>query len=546
MMNTYYADRKTIGLPVQLRDSEGEHSFMENKLDFLMTLTGTRNSVLSKAISFDPSYISRIRRGRRSIPLTPQFVTAVAGYFGRNIKDPGQLDALREVLCPGEELPDSKEALEELLAEWLGDKNRTAPDYVQNFLTGFYRASSSAGSKADAKAASAVSGQDAGAGSGPLPTASSMGKPSSEAWFFYGNEGKRNAVEAFLARLCRTGKTYSLLLYSDEEMSWLYEDPVFAREWAAMLFHLLNTGSRIRIPHNITRNSNEMFEAVSKWIPLYMTGAIEPYYYPRLRDGVYHRSLFLAAGDSALISDSVGNATEGMLNILITDKAAVKALEQEYAEYISLCRPLMQIYNAHNQRAFFTDYSRFERLPADLIIAQPLPSFFTMPQPAVRKVQAASANSSLGELHSRSYSAFREQMRAGRRVTEILHLPDPALIRSGAVRIPVSDFHNAPGLFVSAGLLVQHLKNTIRLLKREPWYQVILSAKVPPEIMLHVKERSGAQLISAFPPTTVFGIDETNMVSAFWEYLYRIAEESARPREEVIRKLTDYIAELEN
>ena len=64
--------------------------------------------------------------------------------------------------------------------------------------------------------------------------------------------------------------------------------------------------------------------------------------------------------------------------------------------------------------------------------------------------------------------------------------------------------------------------------------------------MLHVKERSGAQLISAFPPTTVFGIDEANMVSAFWEYLYRIAEEDARPREEIIRKLTDYIAELEN
>ena len=519
---------------------------MENKLDYLMTLTGTRNSVLSKAISFDPSYISRIRRGRRSIPLTPQFVTTVAGYFSRNIRDPGQLDALKDVICPGEELPDSKEALEELLAEWLGDKSRTAPDYVQNFLTGFYRASSSAGRKADAEPASAPSGQDAGAGSEALPAASSMGKPSSEAWFYYGNEGKRNAVEAFLSRLCRTGKQYSLLLYSDEEMSWLYEDPVFARKWAAMLFHLLNTGSRIRIPHNITRNSNEMLEAVSKWIPLYMTGAIEPYYYPRLRDGVYHRSLFLAAGDSALISDSVGNATEGMLNMLITDKAAVKALEQEYAEYISLCRPLMQIYNAGSHRSFFADYSRFERMPADLIMAQSLPSFFTMPQAAVRKLQDENPGSRLGELHSRSYSAFREQMRAGRRVTEILHLPDPALIKNGAVPMPVCDFSNAPGITISASFLAQHLRNTIRLLKREPWYQVIRSAKVPPEIMLHVKERSGAQLISVVPPTTVFGIDETNMVSAFWEYLYRIAEEAARPREEVIRKLTDYIAELEN
>ncbi len=519
---------------------------MENKLDYLMTLTDTKNSVLSKAISFDPSYISRIRRGKRSIPLTPQFVRAVAGYFGRNIRDAKQLDALAEVLCPGETLPESKEALEQMLIEWMSNKNERSPDYVRDFLDGFSQASILTGKEPDAHSASSLSGQGPFPAADPFLSETYVGKTPSEAWFYYGNDGKRSAVEAFLSRLCKTGKSYSLLLCSDEEMSWLYEDPAFAKRWAGLLFHLLNTGSRIRIPHNITRNSNEMLQAVSKWIPLYMTGAIEPYYYPRLRDGVYHRSLFIAEGDSALISNSVGQRTDSMLNILITDNQAVKALAQEYEEYLGLCQPLMQIYNSRNIRTFFSDQSRFERLPAELITAHSLPSYGTMPQGVMRELQAGCDDKRLSERHSRSYSVFREHMRAGRKVTEILHLPDPACVKAGMVKLPVSDFYNVPYLTYTAELLARHLKNTIRLLKRESCYQVVLSTQVPSEIILNVKERSAAQLISAVPPTTAFGINETNMVSAFWEYLYRIAEEDMLPREEVIRRLTDYITELEN
>ena len=38
------------------------------KLDFLMDLTKTSNSVLSRHMSFDASYISRLRSGKRMPP----------------------------------------------------------------------------------------------------------------------------------------------------------------------------------------------------------------------------------------------------------------------------------------------------------------------------------------------------------------------------------------------------------------------------------------------------------------------------------------------
>ena len=72
----------------------------------------------------------------------------------------------------------------------------------------------------------------------------------------------------------------TLLLFSDENMAWLYEDTAFAARWAELFAQVLARGNRVRIVHTVSRNMNEMLEAVTKWVPIYMTGAVEPYHYP--------------------------------------------------------------------------------------------------------------------------------------------------------------------------------------------------------------------------------------------------------------------------
>ena len=44
------------------------------KLDLLMSLTGTSNSALGRALSYDPSYISRVRAGKRGLPRRQPFL----------------------------------------------------------------------------------------------------------------------------------------------------------------------------------------------------------------------------------------------------------------------------------------------------------------------------------------------------------------------------------------------------------------------------------------------------------------------------------------
>ena len=50
------------------------------KLDMLLNITNTPNNLLAKVLSLDPSYISRIRHGRRNI-LGGDYIEKIADFF---------------------------------------------------------------------------------------------------------------------------------------------------------------------------------------------------------------------------------------------------------------------------------------------------------------------------------------------------------------------------------------------------------------------------------------------------------------------------------
>ena len=109
----------------------------------------------------------------------------------------------------------------------------------------------------------------------PIPLPTDADAVSANVLPFYGNEGKRAAVELFLSRLCATGRSHTLLLYSDEDMSWLYEDAAFRSRWAALLVRILTLGGSIKMIHTVSRNATELFEAVQSWLPVYLVGRID-------------------------------------------------------------------------------------------------------------------------------------------------------------------------------------------------------------------------------------------------------------------------------
>ena len=266
------------------------------KLDFLMNLTNTRNSILSKAVSFDPSYISRVRTGRRAMPRSRQFLEPLAVYFIRSIKTPQQMKLLTDAISPGEDVPEDREELTSLLISWLAQ---------------------------------------------PSDAHYAMEKKLSQTEYFFGDSGKREAVELYLLRLCTYNQPQSLLIFTDESIHWLVDDQAFLDRWRILMQQLFLIGSRIRLV-----SSSHSFEDWNRilrereWFPFFEKNQIEIYDATKLPQGIHRRSLLVAVGNSALASCSIEGETEHMLSLYTSDKAAVAAMQLEFSNYIKRC-PLL-------------------------------------------------------------------------------------------------------------------------------------------------------------------------------------------------------------
>jgi hypothetical protein len=307
---------------------------LADKLDYIMKLTNTKNSDLAKALNFDPSYVSRMRSGKRGLPNHHPFVEPAARFFARRVTEDYQKKSLSAAILDGKEWPEDLDVARIVIGAWFNDDSPSYNDTITRFLERM--------SKTDTLDPAAAYGEPTAADlmAGFIPGA---GEPA-EVDFFYGLEGKRDAVFRLLEELVNAGGPSTLLMHTDENMDWLSESKYYSSRWSSLLAHFLNQGGKIIIIHTIYRNLSDMLSAIERWMPLYLTGKVEPWYCPHLRDGILRRTFFICPEKNlALVSNSIGQHTERVPSILVRHPAAVSAYEQEFRDFLDLCRPLASI-----------------------------------------------------------------------------------------------------------------------------------------------------------------------------------------------------------
>ncbi len=477
-------------------DKEGGSAVFSDKLNYLMDITKAQNNVLSAAINMDASHVSRLRHGSRVPPKNQNYILPMSRFFARNIKD----DFQKKVLCGAlhiAELPADEEAAAKLICAWLTEKTDSAANAAEAFVAGF------------ASARPARQSPPA-AGDGEL-------LQTLDGCCYYGNKGKRDAVIRFLTAVSETEKPRTLLLFSDEEMSWMTEDDAFVRRWTQLLTAVLRRGNRVKIIHTTNRSADEMMEAVTKWVPVYMTGMIEPYYYPKLRDGVFQQTLFIAPETAAVVSGSVGHDSSGMLNLYLQQPEAVAALVTEYERYLTLCRPLMKIYGAIHSERYFEDFVDFASTAAPSVLLSPSPSLMTMP-PKVADAIAKRCGCPLFYSVWEKCSAALEQNLSTPFAEIVTVLPDD---ESDKIRIPMADMFHAGELYYTKKEYALHIERILSLCKTHKNYSFSRVDRHGSPVMIWGKEDVGTLLARSDEPSTVFAFSEQNMTAAFWAYLVR-------------------------
>ena len=505
------------------------------KLNLLMNITSTNNSRLARSISLDASFISRLRRGLREPVLNADYVSGMARYFSHKCSSDYQKVALGEAIGSSSNLRlQDFDSLSEVIHSWLLEEHGKESEIIEDFLVGV---SGFRFTKAPPVTPADINHAFAGFKSGVE--------------ILYGVEGKQNAVIAFLSLILKSPRPCTLLLYSDEDMGWLTEDPGFTAKWALLLQQVIRGGNRIKIIHTVNRRFDEMLAAIKGWVPIYMTGHIEPYYYPKIRDGIFRRTLFIAPDIAATTSSSIGSETANNANFFFTDKTTIDALIKEYHDFLALCRPLMHIFTPHHKEEYLSILAEFEQEQADSIIKTDMPTNLTMPadvaQTILSRIDTPDRDFLLSYQLKRSeafISALQQQ-----RHTEIFPLPDLENILSGRAMVSFSDLLGNTHTFYTPEEFYKHLRNIVGLLKEYHNYIVILTEdRISEGCLLYVKEDVGVLVGKTSLPSVVFAINESHMNAAFWDYLRVMQnQESSRPEHKAltIARLEALAARLE-
>lgn len=505
------------------------------KLDFLMKLTSTTNKCLGDLLSIHQSQISRMRSGSRGIPGNSEYIRIMAEHFASQCTQDFQRSALAEALGrPPLRLPVEKNVLSIILSEWLigaaTDGGEKAELYLRNY--GKFNLSHE------------NNPEDA------LPM--NKTENTEDIFVYYGNSGKRAAVLAFLGYMMDQKEPQEIDVNCDENLEWLEEDPDYIAKIQQYMSSLAEKNFTCR---RIVAPVNDLDYAYAslrfRWLPLLITGRVLSYYYPRLRDAVYHRMLIVARGKAAVFSITTGRSSESRLTFYIKDPGIADTLDAEFEDYLSMCTPHMSTTSAkQNMERFANRFTEVDTVAFPCIQRSNSLSFVTMPEQLASSIRTDSPAKQkiFANQYAKRVEAFQNVVQE-HSFTDIIYLARPDEVSSGQAKILCADVFDAVPNAYSVDSYILHLKNILRIMETYPNYHLMITDRKEKFLSyICVKESHRALLIRESDPHTVLEISERIMVSAFCELVHRAisSERTDGPlRTENAARIRETIRQLE-
>lgn len=471
-----------------------------------MNITNTSNKELAEGISVDRSLISLLRTGKRKTPRNREHIQHMAHFFARRCSADFQFHALSEML----EKPElrnhtSVEEWTDQLYQWLLGDSPVLERVLENITTPL-----------------PLPTEQTDSGSTPVVPHLLTGQTQ----FFYGNEEKREAIR----QLIQIAKTLDLqaapcvYFISDVNLEWLFEDYQFMNEFSAGLFAIFQKGMTLYHIMPSLNFMNRYVESLRYWLPIYASGQAKVYYYPRLRDNLYRRSLIIIPGHCVQTTISIGDETD-IITVNSTDLKLVSAYEKQYQQELALCRPAL---TSHKDPAeFITCFRELlnDNSPAIHKVCKPAP--YTLP-PELLDSYIRSAPDSVWKQTlemDRDDAELFENKIARTGFIELCPLASPEDIRAGKVLFatdyPLQDDHPV----YTPETYARHLEHILELMdKYDNYHFVPVKPSERQDYNLFASESGLSLLVSNKPPAFMLEIRRPELSQACHEYLMRMAD----------------------
>ena len=330
----FKADKVLQTLRESLEDDRDEPVFNSQKLDILLRELDINISRIAAFLHYDPSYLSKIRTGRRNPAHQQQFIEKVCEYVIANYKDEqDRKKVVYLIQCNEDELVDSS-SYRRKLREWLNSSMPDGVDYVSAFLRkvdSFNLDDYIRAIHFDSFKVPKVPFQ--------LPVSR----------HYYGLKEMREGELDFLKHTVLSKSMKPLYICSDMPVEDMAADEDFAKKYMFGLAMVLKKGLHIHIIHDVERPMKDMMLGLENWVPLYMTGQISPYYLKGVQNRVYSH-LHYCSGQVAMTGDCISGHHD-LAHYYLTSRKEEVSISQKNMEFLlKKAHPLMDIYREERKK----------------------------------------------------------------------------------------------------------------------------------------------------------------------------------------------------
>lgn len=422
-----------------------------DKLKILMEITGTSNKALAKHLIVDPSMISQLRTGARNITKKNSHVKNMADYFANKCQTPSRLLALNELIRNDAINEDcSITRLSDIIYEFFindstDDFDTSSPYHADTELF-----------KNNPRIRK----------SGLTP----HGLSDKSLLVCHNIEEKKDYMKR-LFEYFMTLKTPNTIYFSSEEVvDWIYNDSEFYdnfRSWAISLIDKGFTFVRIMKP---MENKEHFLENFLLWLPIYMTGHVNLYYYPHFRDDIFRQTIITLDNAASYYSSSIARTNTCYYSFLSSDRTLSSAYVRQIRDYLALCKPSMYICKTEQNIA--VAFSRLMSMPGDRITKSYNLSPESIPYNEVLEYMASSDNEmyQLAAKKVRSIYSITDNADTGYSTVDMCTLASVEDIVSGKVRLQLPGFVNKNPIYYNAELYAIHLGHILHMLETNSNY----------------------------------------------------------------------------
>ena len=482
------------------------------RLDSIMTLLEISNRQFAFLLNVDVSMVSRYRTGLYSPQRNDRLSERLSTVLLDRAEKKGKIPALAS-LCSAE----AEHLNVDSLSAWLYDTSpeKDKAEMARQLLCSLDDFVPEAGLSATAPEVPEVP---------DVPVSSR----------YAGTEGLRSAVVHFLSDAAREGG--ELLLYSDEPMDWMSGDRAYFALWASLMLKCVNSGVRIRIIHNVDRESGEMVNAIKGWFPLYISGMIEPYVFRRERNPRFHHTVFLRSGGACIHGFYPVGADKDRSYDYITNREYLSQLKREYDAMFAAASPFLEVYTSAMRDKFHKNWLSFPETQDYLLHEFPI---VTVPETLmIRMLSRADVSEELKARVLSRHHELRQQFKESLRehsVNMLLCLPDRAAAMGRRLNFSLNLTELA--IDYTPEEYAEHIAAIIGLVQNERNFHLTLLPLAPFQGIQILTRKDAVAVLRSQAPYAAFVFRNPALRESVSNYLTILMEQHAEDRRATIDML---------